>query len=1129
MIGRPPRTRQERGTVQKLTEEQLREELEQQARNKKQEKRAQQFKEKEQNLAQLEQAGHDLHQYKEKVYQEYQDVLPVQQKAEQERAARIKLREEERLRRLNGLGSAYEQQKQTLPFQIEKQLKENLNRQNFDWIDHQEALPVPEQRQTIEQQNRSYYDQRQPQSEIRSPQYEQRQPIQQEIRSPQFDQRPYGSPPQPPSYVDNRQQQSEPRDIRQQEYIQQQQPISQQSNRSKPSQEVDFYSRFGQPQSQQSQRGQAIDSNSSNNYAMNQKLKYREELDKQIQEKKMREQQEKEQYNQQRPSSQKFIDYQQDNGIQSPQQQQVYQVQQIPQQESRRFNTERRFTSGIVDDVDKKNKQYEYAEELKRQMEEKQIRKKQIEEEEKRRQLIEKQKFEQEALLQEQLKKQEEKKKQVQIFEHQVHNKQLAKRVQNDHQQDILKKSGSQVIQQIKYDEPKQIKNEEPRINQKVDTAQSQLYDQNNNQHFQQQQFQPQQFHQPQYQQPPQYQQQYYQQPLFHQYQPQQVIDYRQMDQVQKFQQILFNDQPQQNQQNMMVHQQYLFQLQQNRKEIETVKQILEEKLRIQQLEMQNQLIIDQYQRKVYDIQKEQKMFEQEIQKLQDYIKGKQRKPLDPQIFASALFYSSIGQQDPLTHQILYGVQKPSQQSQRQHSPLQQFANQQNQFQEIPKEMMDRSPNKTQKPNQAQTIQQTFKAYTPITESMIDNDIELPAQSEYVNIEELKIGLEKSFISDFQAFKQTKKENHNNTKQNVTESQKTDTKLNDYFISQSQQIQEDINQKDFQDQLEQQDGEKETSKSVIEKLEELLNVDEQLSAQEDLQDDEMEDDEQVQSAYENEEDQDEEQGDDEQVDDEIQDEDQDEEQQDDLQEEKQDNIDQQVQSQMQPHHRTDAFEDNPEALRTNWEYQTLFRDNIKSQSKKYELRLPTGLLQQNTMKLTQHDQFYQESVHESMIEQSNIIESECYQSHDQAREVQMSQAQFDNNEIHTVIPTEEEEFIPVQKQMELSRKSKQTPKVVNVFPFENQQRKNISSVIQSKLPSQSNIPNQSKLPNQSSYINQNPLISDTMLTQYQPKTMGIKSRIESQLQKSEQQTFQQSERVENSLWKNDQNMFTYDQ
>ena len=32
---------------------------------------------------------------------------------------------------------------------------------------------------------------------------------------------------------------------------------------------------------------------------------------------------------------------------------------------------------------------------------------------------------------------------------------------------------------------------------------------------------------------------------------------------------------------------------------------------------------------------------------------------------------------------------------------------------------------------------------------MIDNDIELPAQSEYVNIEELKIGLEKSFISDF--------------------------------------------------------------------------------------------------------------------------------------------------------------------------------------------------------------------------------------------------------------------------------------------------------------------------------------------------------------------------------------------
>lgn len=47
-------------------------------------------------------------------------MAQVENHKEQERLKRLKLREEERLRRANGLASAYEDTREPLPFQLER-------------------------------------------------------------------------------------------------------------------------------------------------------------------------------------------------------------------------------------------------------------------------------------------------------------------------------------------------------------------------------------------------------------------------------------------------------------------------------------------------------------------------------------------------------------------------------------------------------------------------------------------------------------------------------------------------------------------------------------------------------------------------------------------------------------------------------------------------------------------------------------------------------------------------------------------------------------------------------------------------------------------------------------------------
>ncbi len=55
-------------------------------------------------------------------------------------------------------------------------------------------------------------------------------------------------------------------------------------------------------------------------------------------------------------------------------------------------------------------------------------------------------------------------------------------------------------------------------------------------------------------------------------------------------------------------------------------------------------MLVEQYRMKVRDIQQEQILFEKEINKLKAYLHDKKPKdPLNPQVFASALYMSILG------------------------------------------------------------------------------------------------------------------------------------------------------------------------------------------------------------------------------------------------------------------------------------------------------------------------------------------------------------------------------------------------------------------------------------------------------------------------------------------------------
>ncbi|CAD8151022.1 unnamed protein product [Paramecium octaurelia] len=378
---------------------------------------------------------------------------------------------------------------------------------------------------------------------------------------------------------------------------------------------------------------------------------------------------------------------------------------------------------------------------------------------------------------------------------------------------------------------------------------------------------------------------------------------------------------------------------------------------------------------------------------------------------------------------------------------------------------------------------------------MIDNDVELPGESEYVHYTEEQLG--KSFMPELRELK-LKTQQSQNFKQ--PENAKT---------SQSQQFKtlqsQNFSNNDFQQHIQQKssitDESCELPTNAIQKSipPQLSRVQASQNVQDNYQDEEI--DESNQNSDEENYDQKDFEPEEEEVNDQGIDNPFD---QKDEQDDQNENSDKE---------QYDIEIPNPQNYDLNMlktqEYYAMFVENIKPQSRQQELKFPTKLLQQNTLKLN-NDTIQQSS----MCEQSEIIESQLKCNNEkqgEVEEVQMSQAQFSVYQQSMAIPEDEEPSQPTASQKALRNSSRkyQKPKTVDIF--KNEQPRNSNPQSQNQIPqlqeqsrfTNQQIPDQSRctnlqMPDQSRCTNQNPIASQTFL--YQPRVELVKSRLENLFQ-----------------------------